>query len=195
MMKIFKPLWWTIGLRGLLLLMFGIIAVTAPNMTVQTLMMYLGVMFGGVGSIQLIAGFLLRKKVQKWWQIVPISLIDLAIAFFATQSSNKAAIVFTYIIGFWALLIGVAMLYLALRSKELKIFLYINCILSIGFGIVILTGPFNTDKNLHFIVGFYTILLSFFVMSIAYRLFRFKEPEIEEKIEIDNKNNKSLEEN
>lgn len=175
MMKIFKPLWWTIGLRGLLLLMFGIIAVTAPNMTVQTLMMYLGVMFGGVGIIQLLAGFFLRNKIQKWWQIIPISLVDLSVAFFATQSSNKAAIVFTYIIGFWALLIGVAMLYLALRSKELKIFLYINCFLSLGFGIVILTGPFNTEKNLHFIVGFYTILLSFFVISIAFKLFRFKE--------------------
>ena len=193
MMKIFKPLWWTIGLRGLLLLMFGIIAVTAPNMTVQTLMMYLGVMFGGVGIIQLLAGFFLRNKIQKWWQIIPISLVDLSVAFFATQFTSQASNVYIKIIGFWALLIGVAMLYLALRSKELKIFLYINCFLSLGFGIVILTGPFNTEKNLHFIVGFYTILLSFFVISIAFKLFRFKETVTDNTLNVAT-SNQSLEE-
>jgi uncharacterized membrane protein HdeD (DUF308 family) len=157
---------------GLILFMFGFIAVTAPNMTVQTLMLYLAYMLGVVGGICGFIAVLVRKNNSKWWitLLMGIAILVLAISIFLHISS--AAQYYTLFIASWAALMGSALLVSSFFQKQLKIVLVVNGLMSVGFGLVIYFNPFTGTNTLNFMVGFYTILLSVMLFYLAYRLYK-----------------------
>jgi uncharacterized membrane protein HdeD (DUF308 family) len=170
-------------IMALVLFLFGFIAVTAPNMTVQTLMLYLAYMLAVVGSICGFVSIVIRKSTKKWWLTLLMGLIFLAIAIGVFFNINNSAKYYTLFIASWAALMGAALLIASLYQKQLKIVLIVNGLMSVGFGLVIYFNPFTGTNTLNFMVGFYTILLSVMLFYLAYRISRLgrkmNEPEPE----------------
>jgi uncharacterized membrane protein HdeD (DUF308 family) len=168
----FKGLSLPLIILGLVLFFFGFIAVTAPNMTVQTLMLYLAYMLAVVGGISGVVGIIIRKSSKKWWLTFLMGIVIIGIAaliFFKLQSSAKY---YTLFIASWAALMGTALIVASFFQKQLKVVLIVNGLMSVGFGLVIYFNPFTGTNTLNFMVGFYTILLSVMMFYLAYRLSR-----------------------
>lgn len=168
-------------IMALVLFLFGFIAVTAPNMTVQTLMLYLAYMLAVVGSICAFVSVVIRKSTKKWWLTLLMGLIFLVIAIGVFFNITNSAKYYTLFIASWAALMGAALLIASLYQKQLKIVLIVNGLMSVGFGLVIYFNPFTGTNTLNFMVGFYTILLSVMLFYLAYRISRLgrkmNEPE------------------
>jgi uncharacterized membrane protein HdeD (DUF308 family) len=168
----FKGLSLPLIILGLVLFFFGFIAVTAPNMTVQTLMLYLAYMLAVVGGISGVVGIIIRKSSKKWWLTFLMGIVIIGIAvliFFKLQASAKY---YTLFIASWAALMGTALIVASFFQKQLKVVLIVNGLMSVGFGLVIYFNPFTGTNTLNFMVGFYTILLSVMMFYLAYRLSR-----------------------
>lgn len=160
-------------IMALVLFLFGFIAVTAPNMTVQTLMLYLAYMLAVVGAICCSVAFVVRKSSKKWWLTLLMGLFIITLAIGIFLNITRAATYYTLFIASWAALMGLALLVSSLFQKQLKIVLIVNGLMSVGFGLVIYFNPFTGTNTLNFMVGFYTILLSVMLFYLAYRLSKF----------------------
>jgi uncharacterized membrane protein HdeD (DUF308 family) len=165
---------------GLVLFLFGFIAVTAPNMTVQTLMLYLAYMLAVVGGICGFVAFLIRKTSSKWLLTLFMGLVFLAIAITVFFNIANSAKYYTLFIASWAAMMGSALLVASLFQKQLQVVLIVNGLMSVGFGLVIYFNPFTGTNTLNFMVGFYTILLSVMLFYLAYKLSRTGKKSVEE---------------
>ncbi len=175
-MERFKKYWWVIGVRGLLFGLFGFIAVTSTYMDVRTLLYYLGLMFVGVGVVQAGISIVLRKSIPNWIWLFIISLVDLVIAYFLIVENNKAEVYYQNFMAFWAFTIGIAMVIVAFKQKTMRIFIHINAALSLGFGAVIYFNLFQI-RNINFVIGFYSIMFSIFIVFIAAKLLTYNKKE------------------
>lgn len=165
---------------GLVLFLFGFIAVTAPNMTPNTLMFYLAYMLLAVGGVSMGVGIIIRKSNKNWYISVLMGLAFLILGISIILNDEAAAIYFTLFIAAWAALMGLSLIVASFFQKQLKIVLIVNGLMSLGFGLVIYFNPFS-GSTLNFMIGFYTILLSIMVLYIAFRVARNKKkPEVTE---------------
>jgi len=172
MLTLLRKYWWSFALRGLFLLIFGIIAVTAPNMTSESLVLYLGFFMGAVGTVFVFVGLMIRKSARNWYSFLLLALLDLIIAYYCIFKSELAAFYFVKLIAVWALFMGISLFWIGFRlEKTQRIILFINGTLSAGFAFLIYFNPLSMTST-NFMVGFYTILLSLFILYISYRLQR-----------------------
>lgn len=155
---------------GLLLFLFGFIAVTAPNMTVQTLMIYLAFMLAAAGAISIIIGFLMKKQQSSWWVPLLFGLVAIVLSLMIFTNDDASAKYFTIFIATWAGLMGGALIAASFFQQQLRIVLIVNGLMSLGFGAVIYFNPFSGTNTMNFMVGFYTILLSVMILYMAYYL-------------------------
>ncbi len=187
MTQLIQKLWWTVALRGMLLLIFGIIALTAPLMPSETLMSYLSFLLLGMGIIVLVAVVSMRQNVSAWILLSFISLLDIALGGFILFNTHKSAGVFFKIIAAWALIMGLSQFLLAIRPSALRIFLLINGILSLGFALAIYFRVFS-ESNINFIVGLYTLLMSLFFLFVAFKMKMIKGKEEADSLHLNDNN-------
>lgn len=162
---------------GLILFLFGFIAVTTPNMTVGILMLYLAYMLLAAGGISGIVAIIIRKSSKNWYinLIMGVLLFVLGLAIFL--KNNEAAHYYNLFISGWAALMGTSLIAASFFQKQLKMVLIVNGLMSLGFGLVIYFNPFTGTNTLNFMVGFYTLLLSVMLIYLAYRCFRIGKSE------------------
>lgn len=172
MMFLFSKYWWTLALRSLFLLVFGLIAVTAPNMPTETLVFYLGFF-----SLAMVAMFFLLvvsliKSKGKWVPFLLLSVFDAVLAYYCLLETALAAKAFLSIIAIWALFMGGSIILLGLKNRGTgRALMLINGSLSVVFGFFVFYNPLKST-SVNFMVGFYTILLSLFLLYLTFRLLK-----------------------
>lgn len=172
MLTILSKYWWTLALRSLFLLVFGVIAVTAPNMPTETLVFYLGFFSLALLGMFLLLAFTLFKSKGKWFPFFVLAIFDGALAYFCLLQTAKAAQAFLVLIACWALFMGLAIVWLGLKGKgTARALMLINGVLSMVFGFFVFYNPLKST-SVNFMVGFYTILLSLFLFYLTFRLIK-----------------------
>ncbi len=162
--------WWSLALRGLFLLIFGLIALTAPNMSTETLVLYLGFLSLSMALLFGFVGWQSFRRKMVWWPFLLLTFLDMVIAYYCLFNTAFAANVFLLIIGSWALFIGAAIILIGLRSSGTgRVLIIINGSLSVAFSMFIFFNPLKSTA-VNFMVGFYTILLSLFLLYLSYRV-------------------------
>jgi uncharacterized membrane protein HdeD (DUF308 family) len=159
-------------IMGLVLFLFGFIAVTAPNMTVDTLMLYLAYMLLAVGGVAAAVGFIIRKSSKTWYVSLIMGMLLFSLGLLVFLKNSEAAHYYNLFIAGWAALMGGSLVAASFFQKQLRIVLIVNGMMSLGFGLVIYFNPFTGTNTLNFMVGFYTILLSVMLLYLAFRAFR-----------------------
>ncbi|HQV00641.1 MAG: DUF308 domain-containing protein [Bacteroidia bacterium] len=159
---------------GILLLLFGFISVTAPNMSVQTLMTYLAFMLLATGVLSVIVSLLIRKSGKFWWISMLFGFIAIVFSYYIFTHAEVAAHYYTVFIASWAGFMGLALIAASFFQKHLQVILIVNGLMSLGFGLVIYFNPFSGANTLNFMVGFYTILLSIMILYLAYYMVKPK---------------------
>src|SRR6186997_3128888 len=97
-----KQIAWQLGILGLALLIIGLVSVTAPNMTVSTLMFYFGTMLLIVGGVEALMCLLLRKKLTYWPWLAFVSVLFMVVGYYMLKNSVTAQSKFNIIIATWA---------------------------------------------------------------------------------------------
>jgi uncharacterized membrane protein HdeD (DUF308 family) len=172
MQTLIKMLVWPIVIIAIALLVVGLIAVTAPNMTISTLVLYFGVIMMIIGGLQMLISFLLRNKVKEWIALFLLAAVFVYVGIYSFYKVDTAAVYFEIAMAVWALLTGVAQIIVAFRNKGARIFLYSMGILSIIISAIMYFSENTT--NLQFLFGFYMLLLSFSLFFLSYKLLVWK---------------------
>jgi uncharacterized membrane protein HdeD (DUF308 family) len=152
-------------LNGILAMIFGLVAVFFPGITLAALGIYFAISIL-IGGISLLAGAAQMKRTNHhWYFLVPEGIIGVLIGIVILARPKLAATVFITIIGLWAVIIGLVLLFSYFR-KVLpgfsNSFLLIVSILSLLAGVLILINPFESTRFITILIGIYALVYGLF---------------------------------
>lgn len=141
--------------RGILTILTGCFLLFMPGLTMQTVMIMIGVMFLLSGLITMILSNLKRNRgMRGFWSFQGISNLVFGFAFIVAP--NTMLKVFVFFLGFILLILGIIQLIGALGTLSLSrwswIFL-IFALLTLGGGILLLVHPFESVEKILSFVG------------------------------------------
>jgi uncharacterized membrane protein HdeD (DUF308 family) len=135
--------WWMLAIRGVAAVLFGLLALAWPALTLLVLVLLFAVYTLTVGSLAVIASLRTRDK-QGWWLVLLLGLASITTGTVALLYPRMTAFVLVLVMGAGALITGVIDTWIAVRlRKEIRNewFLGLAGVISILFGAFVLLSP------------------------------------------------------
>src|SRR5262245_48710857 len=99
--------WGWIVLRGVIAILFGVVSLARPNITLAALVLVWGVYAIADGVIALIGAFKIKDSGRPMWTLIVIGLLGLAAGVCTFLYPGITALVLLSFIAFWAIATGV----------------------------------------------------------------------------------------
>jgi uncharacterized membrane protein HdeD (DUF308 family) len=163
--------WWVFTLNGIIALLYGLLAIFAPSDTLQVIIMYFGIVVLIIGVAILIGAISNSRRGYPYGSDLFSAIIAMLIGGVLTFYTTAAVKIFMFIVGGWALLLGIAQLYLLL-NEELnpgsKKTLLINALITLGFGVLLFFTPLESASVLVVLSGIMAFVIG--IMLIVFGL-------------------------
>ncbi len=165
--------WWTLVVRGVVAIVFGLLAFVAPTFGIAMLVALFAVwaLIDGVGS--LLAGIRTRGQDRSWWIEILEGVVGIAAGVVALLLPGFAAEVLVLLIAVWSIVTGVIEIALAIRLRRVlegEVWLALAGVASILFGGLILLFPAAGALSLVWLLGSFAIAFGVFLIMLGWRL-------------------------
>ena len=167
--------WGWIALRGVVAIIFGVIAFFEPQSAFAALVLLFGAYAFVDGVFALISLFRGASK-DRFWVLVLEAVVGIGIGVLTIARPAATALALLYYVGIWAILTGVFELVAAIRlRKEItgEFWLGLAGVLSIAFGVLLFVIPGPAALALTIWIGAYAFIFGIMLLLLAFRLRRF----------------------
>jgi len=146
--------------RGIAAVLFGIIALVWPNLTLSALVLVFGV-FAVISGITTIAAALRNTEFPGWGWLLAEGILGVLVGVVALVWPGITALAFLYLLAAWAILTGVFELVAPLAfpmSGGRAVLTALAGVISIIFGILIAAQPSSGLLAVVWLIGVYAIV-------------------------------------
>jgi uncharacterized membrane protein HdeD (DUF308 family) len=164
--------WWVLALRGVLAVLFGLLALIAPIATLTVLVLFWGAFALVDGIFALISAFRVAGGRGRWWLILEGALGILA-GIVTFLYPGLTALVLLYIIAFWAIFIGILRIVTAIslrRELENEWLMILGGILAVIFGVLLIVLPGVGLLSLTWLIGIWALIFGIALIVLAFRV-------------------------
>ena len=174
MLEDISRVWWAFLARGVLAILFGILALAWPGITLAAFV----VVFGAYAFIDGI--FLVIKAINTWsikgdhWLLMLEGFIGVGVGTITFAVSGVSSIVLLFYIAAWSLATGIMEITQAVHlRKEIQkeMWLMLSGIVSIAFAVILMLFPSAGALGFIWLVSIYALLFGLFLAVFAFRLF------------------------
>jgi uncharacterized membrane protein HdeD (DUF308 family) len=165
--------WWALAVRGVLAIVFGLIAFASPATAVAAFVLLFGVYAIVEGILSIVAGVRAAEHHERWWALLLKGIVDILAGLIALVIPAAAAFAFVLVVAVWAIVTGVLELVAAIRlRREVRgeWLLILNAIVSLALGAVLLLRPAAGLLVLVWWIGAYAIVFGIVLLALAFRL-------------------------
>jgi uncharacterized membrane protein HdeD (DUF308 family) len=166
--------WWAVALRGIVGVLFGMLTIFIPGVTLVTLVLLFGAYALMDGIFNVIAAF---RSVSHHWAFLIEGLIGIVAGVVTFAWPAMTAIILLYLIAFWAILTGVFEIAAGVRLRSAianEWALILMGVLSLLFGIFIAFAPGAGALAIVLWIGVYALIFGIFLLVLAFRLRGFR---------------------
>lgn len=163
----FASNWWVLLLRGILAVLFGIIAFALPGLTLVTLVLLYGAYALVDGLIALWVGGKSRA-----WSLLLAGIIGVLFGIYTFLFPGITAVALLYLIAAWAIFRGVLEIVTAMRLRREISYewaLVLGGIISILFGLVLFANPAAGALAMVWLIGAYAVVFGLAMIILAFR--------------------------
>lgn len=171
--KVASRIWWSLAIRGVLAILFGIVAFVYTGQTLLALVFVFGVFAVLSGIASIVAAVRSGEAHQRWGWLAASGLLSIAAGIVAFVWPGLTALALVYLIGAWAIVTGVFEIAYALALPDTLAHPWLAAlsgVLSVVFGIVLAVWPISGAVTLTWLVGIYAVLYGATMLYYAYRL-------------------------
>lgn len=165
--------WTALALRGVVAIVFGVIAILLPGLTIGTLILLFAAYAIVDGVSALIAGIRHPTSTRPDWLLVAGGVAGIVIGIITVFLPGITALFLVSLIGAWAIVTGVAEVAVAwqLRKEiEGEFLVALNGIISILFGIYLWLFPGAGAIALVLLIGAFAIASGVILLILAFRM-------------------------
>ena len=159
--------------RGILAILFGVATLLMPGITLVVLVVLFGAYALVDGIILSILAFKNRNYNADWWLMLLMGLVSIAAGVLTFAWPGITAASLFYVIVAWAIVTGISQVVYAIRFRKViegKWLLVLDGILSIAFGILLITQPIAGALAVLWLIGGYAIAYGVILTVLAFRL-------------------------
>jgi uncharacterized membrane protein HdeD (DUF308 family) len=175
--------WWAVALRGVVAIIYGVLALVWPGLTLGILVLFFGAYMLMDGVFAIITAFSNRAGHNSWWVLLLEGLVGIVAGLVTFFNPGLATLVLLVVISFWAIVTGVLEIVAAIRlRKEIQDewLLAFSGVASLALGVLLLIFPAAGALTIVWLIGVYAILFGAMFLSLGLRLRKFgmlhKEP-------------------
>lgn len=166
-----KNSWWIEGLKGIIVLIVGIICLANPSTALTAIAIYLGI-------LALLAGgaiiFVSLKNKGSFWQFwIGEGIFNLVIGLLMVSFPNATIKVIIVLISLWIIAMSIIQMvtYNNLKNTGYRSpMLIFTAILSLVVGLLLLFNPFEGAQVVAIILGIYAIIYGISSLYLSFRL-------------------------
>jgi uncharacterized membrane protein HdeD (DUF308 family) len=163
--------WWSYLLRGILAILFGIIALVWPGATVFVLI----ILFGCYALVEglFATGYSIAKasRGEKWFALLMLGIVGILIGIVTLARPGVTSVALLVVIAIWFLLRGFFGLISAIEmsgSTGIRVFLGIVAALGILVGILLLAAPISGVFAIILVIGIYSIAIGILLSILSF---------------------------
>jgi uncharacterized membrane protein HdeD (DUF308 family) len=160
--EILSRYWWMTVLRGVFWILFGIVILVSPGISLLSLTLAFGIVIFADGILNVANAFSGRKVHDDWWVLLLVGLTGIVVGCLTFYSPQATAIALVFYVAIWAIATGLLEIIAAIRlRKQLagEVWLMLAGVASVIFGVLLIAQP---------AVGALTLLWLFAVYAIAF---------------------------
>lgn len=174
MLKGLADSWWTFAVRGVIALLFGIGALSYPDLTVFVLVIFFGAYVLVDGVTALVMGFGEKKRPA----YVLLGLVSVAAGLFAITRPGATAQALLWLIGIWALVRGIGEIVAAIQIRkevEAEWAIALSGVISVLFGLFVLARPGAGALAMVWLIAIYAFASGLLKLMLGFKLRRVKK--------------------
>nr|WP_206038142.1 DUF308 domain-containing protein [Rhodococcus sp. HNM0569] len=164
--------WWAGAVRGVLAILFGIVALAWPGITTWALVVVFGVYSVVDGVIAVVRAYEMRRTDPGWGWWAALGVVSILAGILALVWPTITALVLLYIIAFYAIVFGILGAVGAFRLRHLPGsgwgWFLVAALLAILFGILLLLSPGSGILGIVWLVGWYAIVFGVLLIIGAF---------------------------
>ena len=167
---------WLIGLRGVLAVLFGLLAFIWPGATALALVFMFAAYALIDGIITIAASVRNREVNDRWWLGLLEGLVDIAAGVIAFLFPGMAAVVAVFVVAVWAIITGILEIAAAIRLRQEidnEWALGLTGLVSLVLGVIMVINPGAGLMGLVWAIGSYAIIFGLLMIFLAVRAGRF----------------------
>lgn len=165
--------WWAFVIRGVLAIIFGLLAFLLPGLTLLGLILLFGAYAISDGIFNIVGAFQADSQNNRWWVLLLEGILSIAAGVIAFVYPGLSAIALVMVIAAWALVTGALEIAAAIRLRRQihgEWMLVLAGVLSIVFAGVLVARPALGALALVWWIGAYAIAWGVLLIALGFRL-------------------------
>ncbi len=176
-MKGGRVLWWMILIRGIALLLLGLLAIAWPGLTLLILAYFFALYVLVAGIINTISGIVSINKRRGWFLSLLLGIIELGVGVYVLRIPGLPLALFIAVIGFTFMVQGILEIIVAFADRDVgtRVLEIITGILGVIAGFFILRYPLAGGIAFVWVIGIYGLIGGAIRIAIALSVYAEEE--------------------
>ena len=165
--------WWTFVLQGVLAILFGVLAFTRPEITLEVLVILFGVWALIDGILALISSIGAAEAHEPWWPFLFVGLLGVAAGLVTLRWPGITALTLLFVIAYWSIFRGILTIVAAVRLRhevQGEGWLILSGIASVVFGALLIVSPVSGALAVIWLIGIYAVVFGVALLMLGFRL-------------------------
>ncbi len=169
--QISRTYWWLLLIRGIVAVLFGILAIIAPLAAALFFIFLFGAYVLLDGILSIVVSLQERNTYSRWWVLLISGIAAILLGIFAFFQPGVTAIALFWVVALWLIISGIFELIAAfwLRALGIEWLLAIAGILSILVGIVFFVHPVGSILAIVWLIGVFALVRGVILLIRAIR--------------------------
>ena len=162
--------WWLIALRGVLGVIFGVIALVMPVATILALVLLFSAYMVVDGAIAVYAAIRAARKQEGWGFLLFQGIASLAAAAIAFMWPGLTVVAFVLLIAAWSIVSGCLMLAAAMRTEQARWWLVLGGAAALLYGFLMIVAPLSGAVVLTWWLGAFALVFGAALIILSLKL-------------------------
>ena len=166
------PSAWMLALRGTIAILFGVLAITWPGLTLIVLVGLFAAYALLNGGVSIATAFRTRRLDRKWWLPLLLGIVSVAAGIGAVVYPALTALVLVLVMGANAIFTGALDIAIAIRLRKVlrgRWMLVLSGVVSILFGVLVIVAPGAGALALVWMISAYAIVTGVLLFILGWR--------------------------
>ena len=160
-----SDVWWLVLLRGIALLILGLMLVSRPGVTIVVLIQFLGIYFLADGLISVFKSVKGRKYMQGWGWGIFMGVLEILLGIIVLGRPVLSTILTTgflvYLVAFLAILLGIMGIITGIQARKQidgEWAMIVGGVLAIIFGVILIMSPTTSAVVYLVVMGVFAVI-------------------------------------
>lgn len=164
--------WWAFVIRGVLAVLFGIVALFLPGAAMLSLVLLFSIYALVDGIFAIASAVRAAQRHERWGLLILEGVVDILAAVAAASWPGLTVVVFVFLVAAWALLTGGLMLAAAFKvdADHGRWWMVLGGAVSVLYGAALVIAPLVGALVLTWWIGAYALVFGIAMLVLAFRL-------------------------